>query len=326
MIYLSFLLFLIVEISSQKFVIAVHGGAGSYNRSLLTIDREKEVKFGLLQALRAGVNSLNSNGTHLDAVEQAIITMEDNPLFNAGKGAKINQNFEVELDSSIMDGSNLKSGAIGGSKHIKNPIKGARLVMEQTQHIFLISDSMDAFAKEHNLEYVPNYYFFTLERLTEWFLAKDKPKDQISKKGTIGAVVLDKYKNIASAASTGGTTFKMAGRIGDSPIIGAGNYANNLSVGVSCTGNGEIMMRNLIAFDVHARMIYKNISLKQATQEIFSNLENDTGGIIAIDKDGNVEMPFNSLGMARGYVRENGKAFIYIFNENDDLTPIEYDI
>jgi beta-aspartyl-peptidase (threonine type) len=232
----------------------------------------------------------------------------------------------VELDASIMDGSNLNGGAIGGSKRIKNPIKGARLVMEKTPHVFIISQDVDRFAEENKLEIVPNYYFFTLDRIKEWFEAKENSVNQISKKGTIGAVVLDKRNNIAAATSTGGTTYKMAGRIGDTPILGAGNYANNLSVGVSCTGTGEIMMKNLLAYDVHARMYYKNITLKKATEEIFDHLENDAGGFIAVDKDGNVEMPYNTSGMARGYVREDGKAYIYIFNEEDDITPILYDI
>jgi len=190
----------------------------------------------------------------------------------------------------------------------------------------MISQDVDKFAEENKLEIVPNYYFFTLDRIKEWFEAKDKSIDQLSKKGTIGTVVLDKHKNIAAATSTGGTTYKMAGRIGDTPILGAGNYANNLSVGVSCTGTGEIMMKNLLAYDVHARMYYKNITLKKATEEIFDHLENDAGGFIAVDKDGNVEMPYNTSGMARGYVREDGKAYIYIFNEEDDITPILYDI
>jgi beta-aspartyl-peptidase (threonine type) len=310
----------------EKFVIAVHGGAGGYNRTLLTKEKEQNIKQGLLDALRAGVNSLNHKGSHLDSAQEVLISMENNPLFNAGRGAKINRNFEVELDASIMDGSNLNCGAIGGSKRIKNPIKGARLVMEKTPHIFIISQDVDRFAEENKLEIVPNYYFFTLDRIKEWFEAKEKSVNQISKKGTIGAVVLDKRNNIAAATSTGGTTYKMAGRIGDTPILGAGNYANNLSVGVSCTGTGEIMMKNLLAYDVHARMYYKNITLKKATEEIFDHLENDAGGFIAVDKDGNVEMPYNTSGMARGYVREDGKAYIYIFNEEDDITPILYDI
>ena len=330
MIYLFILPSLLISTASyhfpQKFVLAVHGGAGSYNRTLLEKDKEQQIKLGLLESIRAGVKSLNSNGTAVDVVEEMIIKLEDNPLFNAGYGSKINRNFEVELDASIMDGSNLQCGAIGASKHIKNPVKGARLMMEKTKHIFMISDSIDTFAKENNLEVVPNYYFFTPDRIKEWFEAKDSSKDQISKMGTIGAVVLDKNKNIAAATSTGGTTYKMAGRVGDSPIIGAGNYANNLSVGVSCTGTGEIMMKKLLAFDLHARILYKNISLKHAVQEIFEDLESNAGGFIAVDKDGNIEMPYNSAGMARGFVREDGKAFIYIFNEKDDLTKIEYDI
>jgi len=272
------------------------------------------------------MNVLKSNGSHLDAVEQAIIELENCPVLNAGRGGKINQNYEIELDASIMNGRNLKCGAVASCKRVKNPILSARKVMENTPHVFLVGEAVDNFARDNLLEMVPNEYFFTQERIKEWNDAKEKKYETLSKKGTVGAVCQDKERNIAAATSTGGTTYKMAGRVGDSPIIGAGNYANNTSCGVSCTGTGETMIRNCVAFDLHARMSYKGISLKKASEEVISNLEEGTGGFIAVDKDGNIEMSFNSPGMARGYVREDGKAFIYVFNEKDDLTPCEFDI
>jgi beta-aspartyl-peptidase (threonine type) len=309
----------------QNFVIAVHAGAGSYNRTKISLDDEKLIKEGVLEALKAGYHVLKNGGNHLQATEEAIIKLEDYPLFNAGKGGKINQDFEVELDASIMDGSNLDCGAVAAVKHIKNPIKAARKIMTDTKHILLASKGADKFAKDKGLEILPNYYFFTPKSIKEWFDAKEK-KIPLKRTGTVGAVALDLSRNLAAATSTGGTSYKMPGRVGDSPIIGAGNYANNESCAVSCTGIGEIMIKRAMAFDIHARMIYKNLSLKDATQEVMDSLDNDVGGFISIDKNGNVEMPYNSAGMARGYVKSNGIAYIYIFKDGEDLSPTEYKI
>lgn len=269
---------------------------------------------------------MRNNGSHLEAVHASVISLEDFPLVNAGKGGKINQNYEVELDASIMDGSTKKCGAIAACKTVKNPINAAIAVMEKTPHIMLAGEAVDHFARECSIETVPNDYFFTEEKVQEWHQAKKEKYETLSKSGTVGAVAVDTEKNIAAATSTGGTTYKMCGRVGDSPIIGAGNYANSNSVGVSCTGTGEVMMKHCVAFDVHARMTYKGISLRQATHEVISSIEENTGGFIAVDKEGNVEMPFNSVGLARGYVKQDGKAFVYIFNEKDDYTCCEYDI
>ena len=314
-----------LHIKENNFIIAVHGGAGSYNRTNLSISDEQFVKEGILEALRAGYHMLNAGGNHLLATEEAIVKLEDNPIFNAGKGGKINQIFEVELDASIMDGSTLNCGAVGATKVIKNPIKAAKKVMTDTNHILLVSNGADTFAKDVGLEIVPNYYFLTPKTIMEWFDAKEKKIPQ-KRTGTVGAIALDLNDNLAAATSTGGTTYKMPGRVGDSPLIGAGNYANNESCAVSCTGIGEVMIKRTMAFDIHARMVYKNISLKQATQEVMDSLDNDVGGFISIDRFGNVEMPFNSSGMARGYVRADGIAHIYLFRDGQDLTPTEYDI
>jgi beta-aspartyl-peptidase (threonine type) len=318
----------------QKFEVVVHGGAGSYNRSFINKEKEVEIKKGILEALKAGYEVLKNatlendplNPPHLDAVEKTAVKLEDNPLFNAGKGGKLNSKMEVELDASIMDGRNKNCGGVAASKHIKNPIKGARMVMEKTEHILLVGEEVDTFAKGKGLEIERNDYFLTPDRVKEFLGAKEEvDKLKLSKSGTIGVVVRDHFGNLAAGTSTGGITYKLPGRVGDSPIIGAGNYANNESVAVSCTGTGEIMMKNVIAFDVHARMTYKNIPLKESLDEIFANIPENTGGIIAVDKNGQIEMPFNSGGMARGYVREDGIAYVYIFNEGEDTTPTVYD-
>jgi beta-aspartyl-peptidase (threonine type) len=300
------------------------------------LEKEIVIKNGILEALKAGYDVLKraqiygndlSSQAHLLAVEMANIKLENNPQFNAGKGGKLNRNMEVEMDASIMNGVDLSCGGVAASKRIKNPIKGARLVMEKTPHVLLVGDAVDIFANEEGLDIERNDYFIIPSRVDEYNEAKEiEDKSNLSKKGTVGVVVRDHNGNLCAGTSTGGITYKMAGRVGDSPIIGAGNYANNLSCAVSCTGTGEILMKNCVAFDIHARMTYKNITLEKSLAEVFNSLEHDTGGVIAIDKDGNIQMPYNTGGMARGYVREDGKAYVYIFEEGKDLTPCEYDI
>ena len=252
--------------------------------------------------------------------------MEDNPTFNSGKGAKVNQKFQCELDSSIMDGSNLKCGAVASVQRIKNPINAARLVMERTRHVLLVGPSADEYAESEGLTMVPNSYFMTPKMIKEWYDAQKKSYNEIPQHETCGALALDKKKNLAAGTSTGGITYKMAGRVGDSPIIGAGTYANNDCCAISCTGLGENMIRRSVAFDLRARMKYKGLSLKDSSQEVISELEDLTGGFISIDKDGNVEMPFNSAGMARAWVDNNGIAHIQLFKDGEDYTPIDYPI
>ena len=319
---------------SPSFLIAVHAGAGSYNRTEVSFEKEVAIKEGLLEALKAGFDVLKNNGSNVEAVREAIIKLEDNPLYNAGKGGKINQNFEVELDASIMDGSTyLRVGGVAAVKHVKNPILAAEAVMNHTPHVLLVGCAADEFAKKQGLTIVPNNYFFTEDRIKEWFEAKRdheakivKEKATKDKMGTVGAVALDTRGHLAAATSTGGITYKMPGRVGDSPLAGAGNYANDMTCAVSCTGEGEIMIKRVMAFDIHARMLYKSLSLKESTDEVINSVAKDVGGFIAIDKDGHVHMPFNSGGMARGYIRQDGKAFIYIFAEGEDMTPVEYDL
>ena len=284
-----------IKSSNIEFLLAIHAGAIDAPRSEMTKEEEIEFKQGLLKALRVGYKILSNNGTHLDAVQATLNSMEDNPTFNSGRGAKVNQKFQCELDSSIMDGSNLKCGAVASVQRIKNPINAARLVMERTRHVLLVGP-------------------------------QKKSYNQIPQHETCGALALDKKKNLAAGTSTGGITYKMAGRVGDSPIIGAGTYANNDCCAISCTGLGENMIRRSVAFDLRARMKYKGLSLKEGSKEVMSELEDLTGGFISIDKDGNVEMPFNSPGMARAWVNNEGIAHIQLFKDGEDYTPIEYPI
>jgi beta-aspartyl-peptidase (threonine type) len=315
-----------IKSSNVEFLLAIHAGAIDDPRSAMSKEEEKEFKEGLLKALRIGYKILKNNGTHLDAVQAALNSMEDNPTFNSGKGAKVNQKFQCELDSSIMDGSNLKCGAVASVQRIKNPINAARLVMERTRHVLLVGPSADEYAESEGLTMVPNSYFMTPKMIKEWYDAQHKSYNEIPQHETCGALALDKKKNLAAGTSTGGITYKMAGRVGDSPIIGAGTYANNDCCAISCTGLGENMIRRSVAFDLRARMKYKGLSLKEGSKEVMSELEDLTGGFISIDKDGNVEMPFNSAGMARAWVNNEGIAHIQLFKDGEDYTPIEYPI
>ena len=315
-----------IKSSNVEFLLAIHAGAIDDPRSAMSKEEEIEFKEGLLKALRIGYKILKNNGTHLDAVQAALNSMEDNPTFNSGKGAKVNQKFQCELDSSIMDGSNLKCGAVASVQRIKNPINAARLVMERTRHVLLVGPSADEYAESEGLTMVPNSYFMTPKMIKEWYEAQKKSYKEIPQHETCGALALDKKGNLAAGTSTGGITYKMAGRVGDSPIIGAGTYANNGCCAVSCTGLGENMIRRSVAFDLRARIKYKGISLKDSAMEVIQELEPLTGGFISIDKEGNVEMPFNSPGMARAWVDDQGIAHIFLFKEGEDFTPNEYPI
>lgn len=288
---------------------------------------EANFKQGLKEALRAGYLILKKNGTHLDAVEAALHSLENNPIFNSARGAKVNQKFECELDSSIMDGSNMNCGAVAGVKRIKNPITAARLVMETTNHVLLIGDAADKYAEKKGLTMVPNKYFMTPDMIKEWYDVRnaENPK-RVPQHETCGAIALDSRGNLAAGTSTGGITNKMAGRIGDSPIIGAGTYANNDACAISCTGLGENMIRRSVAYDVRARMVYLNETLKVAADTVMSGVENKTGGFISIDKQGNFYSIFNSPGLARAWVKDDGKAKIILFSEKEDRTPIDYDL
>ena len=307
------------QIAKVDYVLVIHGGAGTILKKNMSPEREKQYIDKLTEVLKVGEEVLKNGGTSLDAVTKAIVIMENSPLFNAGKGAVFTAEGENEMDASIMDGSNLKAGAVGGIRNVKNPILAARTVMENTVHVMLAGEGALEFAKAEGLEIVDSSYFFTERRWNSYLKAKEKASQNTDKKfGTVGAVALDKHGNLAAATSTGGMTYKMKGRIGDTPIIGAGNYADNNTCAVSGTGHGEYFMRNLVAYEVSALMKYKNLSLKKAADKVINGYLNDqggTGGLIAVSKLGEIATIFNTDGMYRGYLTSEGKMEVLIYKE-----------
>ena len=327
---------------SKNFTLVIHGGAGSILKKNMTDEKEKQYQEKLTEALQVGYDILKKGGTSIDAVEAAIRVMEDSPLFNAGKGAVFTNAGTNEMDASIMDGKTLNAGAVAGVKRIKNPISGARMVMEKSPHVMLASSGADDFAEKNGLEIVDPEYFRDEVRYKQWKKLKEAEKKEIeggkeggynpypnaseiefninidSKYGTVGAVALDRHGNIAAATSTGGMTNKRWGRIGDSPIIAAGTYANNKTCGVSCTGHGEFFIRNVVAYDISAMMEYKGITLAEAAREVIQKKLPELGGrggIIAVDKEGKVVIEFNTPGMYRGYVKEDGEKTVKIYKD-----------
>ncbi len=319
----------------SKAALAIHGGAGTILKSEMTAELEKEYRNGLENSLKKGWEILSKNGSALDAVEASVVELENFPLFNAGRGAVFTHEGKNELDASVMDGKNLKAGAVAFVKNVKNPIKLARLVMERTEHILLGGDGANEFAKEMKIEFAPDEYFFTEHRYLQLFKAieagrvqLDHAADEISNSeipkseirnpkslGTVGAVACDSKGNLAAATSTGGMTNKKFGRIGDTPIVGAGTYADNKTCAVSCTGHGEFFMLGATAFDVSARMKYKNLSLEDAAQEAidYQTEIGGEGGLIAVDNRGNIALPFNSGGMYRGFITTDGEIIVKIY-------------
>lgn len=317
----------------SKAVIAIHGGAGAISKSQITPEQEQQYLQALQSIVAAGSECLNKGGSALDAVTLAVGMLEDNPLFNAGKGAVFTHQGTHELDAAIMDGRTLACGSVAGVKHIKSPIQAARAVMEKSQHVFFIGEGAETFAKEQGLAIVSNDYFSTPERYQQLLKAQGQqkvlldhdvhmqntpPLDEQKKMGTVGAVALDFKGNLAAATSTGGMTNKIAGRVGDSPIIGAGCYANNNTCAISSTGHGEMFIRSVVAYDVSALMEYAGLSLQQACDKVvYEKLPaiNGSGGIIAVDKLGNVYLPFNSEGMYRGYAYAGDKPNVSIYKD-----------
>jgi beta-aspartyl-peptidase (threonine type) len=320
----------------NKIALAIHGGAGTVLRSKMTTELENEYRIGLQTALETGWRILTGGGTSLDAVEQTVCELENFPLFNAGKGSVFTHDGKNEMDASIMEGKNRSAGAVAFVRNVKNPIKLARLVMEKTEHILLGGSGANDFAREMQVEIESDEYFFTDFRYQQLLEARRKHKVQLdhtadepeliieeesqsnnlnSKIGTVGAVACDSYGTLAAATSTGGMTNKKFGRIGDTPIVGAGTYADNETCAVSCTGHGEFFMKTLAAYDVAARMKYKNLHLSAAANEVVKNLRSigGEGGLIAVDRFGNVALPFNSEGMYRAFVTSDGETFIEIY-------------
>ncbi|MBL0305326.1 MAG: isoaspartyl peptidase/L-asparaginase [Chitinophagaceae bacterium] len=323
---------------SNKYVLVIHGGAGTIVKSQMSPERENAYKAALEKALQTGNDILKSGGTALDAVEAAVRSMEDDPLFNAGKGAVFTNEGKNELDAAIMDGKTLEAGSVAGVTIIRNPITAARAVMEKSPHVMMTGAGAEKYAKQQGLEIVDPSYFYTEERWKS--LQKAKQQDSLKmhldhadttnrgmlkqwenkdyKYGTVGAVALDRYGNLAAATSTGGMTNKKFGRVGDAPIIGAGTYANNNTVAISGTGWGEYFIRLVMAKSISDMMEFGKMKLNVAADEMVMKklpaLGGD-GGLIAVDKQGNIAMPFCTEGMYRGYIKNTGEKVIKIYKE-----------
>jgi len=307
--------------------LAIHGGAGTITKANMTPQLEAEYNAALEKALIKGWDILKADGSALDAVEACVVELELNPLFNAGCGSVFTNDGKIEMDASIMNGADLKAGAIAGVKNIKHPVKLARAVMEKSDFVMLSGAGAEAFAKLSDIEFETDEYFFTQRRYDQLQKAIESNKSFLdhtvdftgSKKfGTVGAAALDSNGNLAAATSTGGMTNKKYGRIGDTPIIGAGTYAENGVAAVSCTGDGEYFIRQAVAYDMIALMKYKELSLHDAANyAIFNNLNSikGEGGLIAVDNEGNIEMIFNSEGMYRACISDKQSMEIKIYKE-----------
>ena len=326
----SIVTFSLMMSAQKKYVLVIHGGAGTILKSSMTDEKESAYKAKLTESLKAGYAEIQKGSSSVDAVAASIIIMEDSPLFNAGKGAVFTAEGKNELDASIMYGKDKSAGAIAGVHTIKNPIKAAIAVMQKSEHVMLSGVGAEQFAKDQNLEIVDPNYFWTKDRWDGLQKLKQKETLKTTKKvsqntlpesyeidqkfGTVGAVALDKNGNISAGTSTGGMTNKKYGRIGDAPIIGAGTYANK-QVGISATGWGEYFIRATAARTVAAKMEFQNKDVKTATQETIEEIGEmgGDGGMIALDKDGNIAMPFNTAGMYRGAITDKGEIIIEIY-------------
>jgi beta-aspartyl-peptidase (threonine type) len=301
------------DATRPQFMLVVHGGAGVILREDMSAERDRMYRDTLQAAITAGYDVLNGGGTSLDAVVAVITKLEDSPLFNAGKGAVFTNEGTNEMDASIMDGATRNAGAVAGVTHIKNPILLARLVMEKSPHVMLAGRGAEAFALEQGMDTVPASYFFT-----QWRYDQLKQAQAEETHGTVGAVALDSHGNLAAATSTGGMTNKRWGRIGDSPIIGAGTYANNASCAVSGTGHGEFFIRNTVAHDICARVQYLHETVAEAADSVI-NVElvaqHADGGVIVLDRNGNYAATFNTPGMYRGWVGPDGKITVKIYKD-----------
>lgn len=310
-----------------RYALAVHGGAGVVLRSQMTAELERAYLEGLQNALAAGRRVLSGGGGSMDAVVAAVSVLEDDPLFNAGRGAAFTAVGSNELDAAVMDGATLRAGAVTLVTTVKNPVQLARLVMEKTRHVLLAGHGAEALAREHGLATVEPSYFFTerrwqaLQRVKAAGQALEEAAiGEAEKHGTVGAVALDREGNLAAATSTGGYTNKLGGRVGDSPLIGAGTYANNATAAVSCTGEGEYFIRTLAAHSVSASMELAGWSVRRAADHVIhvrlAQL-GGSGGLIALDREGNIAMPFSTPGMYRGYVSSDGASAVEIFRPNE---------
>ncbi len=317
--------------NNLNFAIVIHGGAGYIRKDNTSKEKEAEYRQKLEEAIRVGYNILKEGGSSLDAVQSTINILEDSPLFNAGKGAVFTHEGFNEHDASIMDGNTLNAGASAGTKTVKNPINLARAVMDHSPHVMLSRKGAETFAADQGLEIVDPSYFHTEKKLKSLERVKASENNKVasfyddalknSKFGTVGCVALDQHGNLAAGTSTGGMTNKRWGRIGDSPIIGAGTYANNNTCAVSSTGWGEYFIRGMVAYDISALMAYKGLDLDEAAKEVIQNKlpsigdGKGNGGIIAVDKSGNMTMEFNTPGMFRATMNAQGELYIGMFKE-----------
>jgi beta-aspartyl-peptidase (threonine type) len=315
--------------SAGQIAIAIHGGAGTIERAAMTREKEAAYCATLEEALKTGHKILLDGGTSMDAVTAAVRIMEDSPLFNAGKGAVYTADEKHELDAAVMDGRTRASGAVAAVSRVKNPIDLARLVMEKSPHVLLVGEGAEQFAREQRIELVDPSYFDTPQRLEQ--LRKEQQRERAKrqgqpttqpteqeKHGTVGAVALDRFGNLAAATSTGGMTNKRFGRVGDTPLIGAGTYADNATCAASGTGHGEYFMRLVLCHEIASQMRYAGKSVTEAADDVVMRqlvTLGGTGGAIAIDRHGNIAMPFNTRGMYRGSIDTSGKIHIAIFKD-----------
>jgi L-asparaginase / beta-aspartyl-peptidase len=324
--------------AQNKTALVIHGGAGTITRENMTPELEKQYRDKMEEALKAGHTVLKNGGSSTDAVIATIQVMEKSPLFNAGKGAVFTHEGRNEMDASIMEGKNRNAGAVAGITNIKSPILAARMVMENSPHVMLSGQGAETFAREQGLETADPSYFYTERRYQQLQRIKDSNEQELDhdgankdkrqgslnekfpyrKFGTVGCIALDKDGNITAGTSTGGMTNKQYGRIGDSPVIGSGTYANNATCGVSATGHGEYFIRSVVGYDIAALMEYKGMSVQEAANEVVNNKlvkMQGSGGVVAMDAEGNVAMPFNTPGMYRGYINPDGDLFIGIYKD-----------
>ncbi|MGH6849133.1 MAG: isoaspartyl peptidase/L-asparaginase family protein [Methylocella sp.] len=310
------------------FVLAVHGGAGVIPPEAMTRKTKNALRSGLRTSLRAGRRILQAGGTALDAVTNAVVALEDDPLFNAGRGAVFTSNGQHEMDAAVMDGRNRMAGAVAGVMGPRNPVIAARAVMEKSSHVMLIGEGAMRFCREHGVPFASRAYFYTearrralLEELERRRTGAPDAHNEAARHGTVGAVARDRQGNLAAATSTGGMTAKLPGRVGDSPIFGAGTWADNETCAVSATGAGEFFIRWAVAHEIAARIRHRGDSLERAAKEVVNDLGRigGRGGIIAVDRTGKVALPFNCEGMYRGTIRAGGVALTAIHQE--ELCP-----
>lgn len=313
-----------INVEKKEWALVLHGGAGTILKENITPEMEAEINEKINEVLQKGKEILSAGGSALDAVEQCIQIMEESPLFNAGKGSVFTHEGRNEMDASIMSGADLDAGAVAGVSTIKSPISAARQVMENSPHVMLSREGAEKFANEMGEEIVDPSYFYTQDRFETLEKVKAKEAEKIEpdpkeKYGTVGIACLDMQGNLAAGTSTGGMTNKRWGRIGDSPIIGAGTYANNKSCAVSATGHGEYFIRATVAHEISALMMYEGMSVQEASEELVMNrlvAMDALGGVIAMDKNGNHSMVFNTSGMYRGFINSDGDKGIFMYQDS----------